>query len=1237
MLSAATAALLAAPLTLAAHADTSITNNTKTALDTTTDGNITIQAGGGVEIKAASPAVTIDTNSFLLNEGGISNLNTSSAIGVLVNTTSGNLVNSTGIVNLGAISLGGPGSGKAAIIVEGGNTFFAPITLETITTTAGSAATTVTGSSIDVEGDESNVFTLQQGTTIDGDVIMAGSLSLTRGLNSTVAGDTAVDIEGNMQGNVLIAQGASVTAIGNQARAFVILGPISACQDNAGVGYTCANSGTALASAGGFYNFGSISVVGVQAPNRRLQDDFESGSAVVIANSVAGGFLNAGPSTGNTTIPTAVLSGNGDIAATSSGQIFSPVLLIDPSQSVTSLQPVVRGPALFGPVPISVDSVDGSATGYAFINHGTISGSPIDPDISSQAVVIQGSSAVNYTCLSGSATACVGATPGMLTTVGGFLDTGTIRAQATTREDTTFNISSEALFIGAFTTVPRLDVSGEFISGTTFTAGQITAVVGGPGGGIATAVQIGAQAVVPQIDVMAHAAIDATVQTSTISPDSTIASSAAPFTQSATAILDQSGSVRMINNAGSILAVTTIQTAQSNAFTVNNSQAINLIAGTTGDAVINNSGIIEGDVLFNSGGGGNVLNVGNTGAGFTDASGDANATITTVQGGTAVTNTPFSYATVSGHIDGNVSGAPPVTEVGLLDFGSGTGNQLHVGGFGYVNDVIEAAPGGVDVQVDNNGQLFVGTNQAVPTFNVNNLTVAAGGELGLTITQLNTNAITPVVLAQSSANINANAKIGLQFGSFISSGTTAATVNNPTAQRVILVSAPGANFAPLIATENPVLATEIPFLFEPNSAPLSAGTSGANNTLDLTLTPRAPGATDLANNVPGLGLSGDALALFPHTAAALANDPLLGQAIASSMTLYNTNGVPTSGINLAASQQQAQQIFSRFTPDVSGGTRQVAIMLTDQETGPTAARQRLLREYGNTAGDLTLWSTEFVGNINNKGRVDADGTLTDYKDHGFGFAVGLDAGSPQGGWYGGALSVYSGDVSETLPRASLTHEFWYMLTGYTDWRGKHVFLDTTGTVGYGSLDGNRDLIVGNQARDAQGKRAALMGALGATTGVFFNFGFMNIVPHIALDGLASREEGYTENGGGDGLDLQIAPTYANSLRGSVGSDFTTNFDLWGATITPEARLGYRYDAVNMPVKLKGGFVSTGGLEAPGNTITFVGPDPDTGNAVAGLSLGAGTDTWQFGVNYDWIRGNNGSTSQVGTLTLLGRI
>ena len=72
---------------------------------------------------------------------------------------------------------------------------------------------------------------------------------------------------------------------------------------------------------------------------------------------------------------------------------------------------------------------------------------------------------------------------------------------------------------------------------------------------------------------------------------------------------------------------------------------------------------------------------------------------------------------------------------------------------------------------------------------------------------------------------------------------------------------------------------------------------------------------------------------------------------------------------MAASQQQAQQVFSQFAPDVSGGTREIAIMLTDQASGPVAARQRLLRSYSNEPGDTTLWGEEFTGQINNKGTL----------------------------------------------------------------------------------------------------------------------------------------------------------------------------------------------------------------------------------------------------------------------------
>ena len=297
-------------------------------------------------------------------------------------------------------------------------------------------------------------------------------------------------------------------------------------------------------------------------------------------------------------------------------------------------------------------------------------------------------------------------------------------------------------------------------------------------------------------------------------------------------------------------------------------------------------------------------------------------------------------------------------------------------------------------------------------------------------------------------------------------------------------------------------------------------------------------------------------------------------------------------------------------------------MITDQATGPVAARQRLLRSYGNTDGEMTLWGEEFAGMINNKGRFDAEGDLTAYKDHGFGFSLGMDAGSPRGGWYGGALTFYSGDVIETSPRQSKTNTEWYMLTGYTDWRGQHIFLDTKLDVGYGTLDGKRDIAVGNQFRIAEGKRAALLGSLGGTTGMFLNYGGFSIMPHLSLDGMTMREEGFSEAGGGDGFDLDVAPYYANSLRTALGVDAKTSFNFFGASLSPEARLGYRYDLISDPVKLKAGFASTGGLTAPGNSFTFIGPDPDTGNVLAGFSLGGGTDTWRHqGIEYDWIRGS----------------
>jgi hypothetical protein len=1221
MLSAAAAALLAAGVTMA-RADTEISTSTTTALSTSTAGNITIDSTGGVGIStAATPAVTLNSNNFVLNNGFIANTGVDTGIGVKIDTTAGAVLPpSTGFVSTGTIDLGGGGTTKEGIWITGGGTFYGPITLTSLTssTLTGTTFTSQT-SSILVKGDSSTAFLLDSGTKVTSNILIGGGGILYNASdNSTASNSIMVLLDGTVNGNVILASALSGTGPG--LIGVETLGGIHSCASDtaAPAGFVCP-----AGSTGALINAGSISLIGLSVASSRGNNP-EAGSALIIGNSIDGGFLNNGPGTsGNSTA--AVLSSSGLVTS----GVVNPVLLIDPTKSITGSLLAPRSALFLGPLTADIDAID---PGYSFTNRGTIQAQPIDPGLSTSAVVIQGASATYNTCLSASVGACTGINSDLTTNGGGLLNTGTISALATTDSTnltSATRITSNAVYIGAFATVPRLDVKAEIISGSTATPGTIAAQVSGVGQGSAFALTIGTNAVLPVINVGKGASISATVATSTVSPTKDIATSSSPFTLYSEAILDQSGTVKMINNAGTIRASNTTLTPQAGAYTLNVQRAIDLQASTAGGTVINNSGNLLGDVLFGAAGNSNVLNVGNVGA-----SGTANAA-------TGVANTPASYAILAESVLNQTSGLPPLTDAATLDFGSGNSNVLHVGGYGYVNANIKSGVGALDVQVDSNGVLYVANNAS--SLQANNFVVATNGTLGLSIAQANVNSLTPVVQANSATLSGAN--LALQFGTYISSGFTAASVAAPTAQTITLVRAPTITDTTL-AAQNALLSQNTPFLFEAPSltggtggpVPLTVSTDvGGQQTLLLHLLPRSVNATN-ADGTPGLNLSNGAKNQFPFVATALSTDDELGSAIASSMTIYNTPGLASSGLNIAASQQRAQQVFSQFAPDVSGGTREIAIMLTDQATGPVAARQRLLRSYSDVPGDMTLWAQEFVGHINNKGRPDGDGDLTSFKDHGFGFTLGVDAGSPRNGWYGGAFTFYSGDVSQLLPRATRTQTEWYMLTGYTEWRGKHLFLDTTASAAYGNFSETRSLIVGNVARFAASKRPGAMLALGANAGMVTHvLGGVEIDPHVSLDGMTLREEGYSESGGGTGFNLDVAPYFASSVRTAVGADVKGSISVFGIDLTPEGRLGYRYDLLHQAVKIRAAFDSTGGLGTTGNTMTFIGPDPDTGNVFTGLSLGAGTDTWHLGVNYDWIRGNNGSTTQVGTLTVLGRI
>jgi uncharacterized protein with beta-barrel porin domain len=154
------------------------------------------------------------------------------------------------------------------------------------------------------------------------------------------------------------------------------------------------------------------------------------------------------------------------------------------------------------------------------------------------------------------------------------------------------------------------------------------------------------------------------------------------------------------------------------------------------------------------------------------------------------------------------------------------------------------------------------------------------------------------------------------------------------------------------------------------------------------------------------------------------------------------------------------------------------------------------------------------------------------------------------------------------------------------------------------------------------------------------YGSTVITPQLAIDGMSLREEGFTEVNGGSGFDLAVKPSYANSLRAFLGTEIRQDLNLGDFLLQPSARVGYRFDFLNDPVKAHASFADINSVlsgNQPGTPFTLRGPDPGRGNVVGGLNLNATTDNWTIGVSYDFVRGSNNSTEQVGTFSLLGRI
>jgi len=1248
LLSVAVAALFTAP----GLADTEISSSTTTALTTgallsggagtANTGNITIDSGDSVAIgKSSIGAITINTDNWVYSNGAVKNTGESTAYGLHIDVSSSPTLSGASFTNAASSTITGAGiyfDTSSSLVLTGDGSSKKAVYFDSSTGSGTYTGNVIfNGGSISVEGASSYGFYFDGGTTFKGDLTFDSSSSITMSGGSSSAFYLASSA--NFVGDLTMGSSSTVTMTDNSNVAFnfasssvitgdvVLGGTVTMHQET--IRSTTSSSLYALLAAGEIDgnltvgSAGSITVIGAGATGLSIQGTgIKNGALTIIGAVKTLGYSssydsNYSSTTSISTYPEAgtavAISANitngvmiagaaysGASASTGSVTAYgtSPAISINPSLNSSVSQTAA--------LTIGVYEADGEYDtydpGFSFYNRGTVTAQPMNYNASAEGIYIVGSSAY-HTILTG-----------------GFYNSGSVTATATTNK-TSGVATATAIYLGSYTYLDNAtfdSITGTwadstlsdkitsdqaaFVNSSNGGSGKISASVSGTGAGSAIALYIAQYASVPSLINTGTISASATTTDKTLT---TKISSSSTLTEYAAAIVDASGTLTSIYNTGTISAVAGVSTSSSTSVTQLDSDkqlavAIDLSSGNTATASGSGVTIKERATATNS-----ATIVGDIYFGTGDNQ------VIDIQG----TSSTYT-ASIYGDIVYGSTGTNAIAD------------KLTIGAYGIVEGKVTAGSGpGVAVNVASNGTLILENDTTA--LNAASVYVADSGNLTLGVS--NNLTTSGVIKSKGTVTLASGSNLGLMYTSFIPQGSNDFTLITANYGNITIDSSTLANTNTSL-TKNVSDGGSLPYLFK--SANLEVTSSSSNgDALVLHVTPKTASE---------LGISGYAAQLFPYVNTALAVDDTLGAAM-----IY--------GIHNA---KEAQTAYDAFAPNVTGGTRASAISITDQATGPVAARQRSLLMYARSEAGSSVWANEFVQMIKDPGTgsTTSAGTreLAGFKDNGFGFSVGVDSGSPKYGWYGGALTYYAGDVGE-LKRNSKTHEQWLLLSGYSVWRGQGLFFNSKIDAGYGQFDGKRTITLVTStassstttyySRTAENKHAGALLSGGVSTGAYVNYGALTLSPTVSLDGLVMRENGYTENNPGtattgDAFDLKVKPYYAKSLRAFFGLDTRYDINMDDFLLQPELRAGYRYDFLTDPQKLKVAFAyadESGSVAGPGTEFTVTGPDPAKGSFVLGGTLGATTKDWTLGLHFDFVKGSNGVLQEVGTLSITGRL
>lgn len=486
--------------------------------------------------------------------------------------------------------------------------------------------------------------------------------------------------------------------------------------------------------------------------------------------------------------------------------------------------------------------------------------------------------------------------------------------------------------------------------------------------------------------------------------------------------------------------------------------------------------------------------------------------------------------------------------IGDVAFGTGA-DSLLIGGGATLNGALTNAGGGLAVQVLD-GRLTATNTGAV---NLSSLDVGQKGQIVLTATP-STGAHTQLVVA-GDAVLADGAQIGLRFTDKLTDPTSFTLVR---AGRLVVQGELGEE-----------LLAQGPWLYRTT---LRADT--AQNALVADVRRRTAEEAGLS-----AGQAGAYEAVFQaFDRDATVRDALLGKSDAAGFIA----------------------LYDQFLPDYSGALFRV--FASAQEA---TARAMDGAESQLPPGGRRVWAQE-IGVLQKQTLDGAAGFEAD----GFGFAAGVE--SAQGPW--GALGLQTSFLNITVDEngsAAAEKLTGSALSGGAYWRlGEGPLTITAGAnAGYAWLQADRAVVDtgAGLSRTASSEWNALMAS--AHTGIAYTarMGRVHLRPMISADFVYLDEDGRTESGGGEAVDLEIDGRTSQQLSAFAGVALGATFgDPQAMLWRPEVTVGYRTRTGDGPDATTARFISGG------PSFTLAAPELDDGAMVVRVGLRGSTRYFDLG-------------------------